>query len=193
MMDTPLYKLFFHNTVISPWQGAQRLLLCHSRWSNAQQSYFGIDMYPSIATLLEAEQAAGECDCPSESFLGLPLDGTANNLTPPPPPPPEELSIYRVYLSRLTADGLRMNPAELEDTWARARERLHQVGALMILSGYTRWNNEEWDTFGVERFHSLESLIEYSQLMSTSNWYRVTTARSYLGVAIGGNITGLDG
>jgi len=123
-----------------------------------------------------------------ESYLGIPMDSTANNIAPPGPPPPGENSVYRVYLSRLTDYGHSLSKDQLNEVWALGRDALNRAGGRMLLNGYMRWNNEEWESFGVERFPSHEAVLSYSQFLSVSGWYHVSAARSFLGIATAGEL-----
>jgi len=211
-MVHPVYKLFFYRrnhkglemkapefekttarlSQDSCQLGVRHLLTARMRWSNEANEYFGVELYPNINTV----QAYAHCLeeqgwyqlVSGESYLGIPMDGTANGLTPPEPPQPGEDPIYRVYLSRLTDYGHSLSTEELSNVWAAGRESLFRVGGRMLLAGYNRWNNEEWDAFGVERFPNQESVVEYSQFLSLSGWYRVSSARSFLGVGVAGEL-----
>lgn len=212
-MDYPVYKLFFYkrgvkalNMTIEDYEtlvvlptreparhlGIRTMLTASTRWSNERSEYFGVELYPSLEVQQEYTRILEGLDWFSyvegESYLGIPMDSTANDITPPPLPPPGEKSVYRVYLSRLTDYGHSLGPEKLNDVWALGREALNRAGGRMLLSGYLRWNNEEWESFGVERFPNHENMLSYSQFLSVSGWYRVSVARSFLGTAIGGEL-----
>jgi hypothetical protein len=216
-MDQPIYKLFFFRLsprarALTPEQlqevihlldepaarfGVRQLLVAEMRWSNERFEYFGVEQFPSQ----EAQQAhtrrleeLGWYDyVEGESYLGMPLDGTANELTFPEPPPAGEQSIYRVYLSRLTTYGQELPTSRLNEVWALGRDALSRVGGVPLLAAYTRWNDETWDSFGIERFPSSQAALTYSQYLSVSGWYRVSAARSHLGLAVGGLLSGDNG
>lgn len=175
--------------------GVRHMLAASMRWSNERSETFGVELYPSLEVAQEYVRQLEAIDwysyVESESYLGIPMDSTANRLVPPDFPPPGENSVYRVYLSRLTDYGQGLSPEALNQTWATGREALHRNGGVMLLGGYVRWNNEEWESFGVERFPGHENALAYSQFLSVSGWYRISMARSCLGTAIGGEITGL--
>jgi hypothetical protein len=211
-MDYPVYKLFFfkrgakalsmseedYQAVLAETReparrfGVRQMLVANTRWSNEKSENFGIELFPSLEIeqeYVQSLEALGWYNyVDSESFLGIPMDATANNLTPPEPPPPGEKTVYRVYLSRLTDYGHSLAPDRLTDMWALGREALGRANGRMLMSGYVRWNNEDWESFGVERFPSEEAILAYSQFLSVSGWYRVATARSFLGTAIGGEL-----
>ena len=214
-MDYPIYKLYFfrrncqaiampaedfENLLMAPAReiarslGVRTMLTANMRWSNERSEFFGIELFPSLEVEQEYTRALEGMDWFShvdgESFLGIPMDATANNITPPEPPPPGENTVYRVYLSRLTDYGHGLTSEKLNDVWALGREALNRAGGRMLLSGYMRWNNEEWESFGVERFPGHEAMLSYSQFLSVSGWYRFSNARSFLGTGISGELTG---
>lgn len=176
--------------------GVRRLLDAYMRWSNECYEYFGVELYPSLEAAQEYTRYLEDMDwfghVQGESFLGIPMDGTANNLTPPEPPAPGEKSVYRVYLSRLTDYGHSLSPDELNAVWAMGNDALSQAGGRPIVGGFMRWNNEQWESFGIERFPSHEAVLSYSQYLTVSGWYRVSQAHSHLGVAIGGELAHLN-
>lgn len=211
-MENPVYKLFFikrgaramgmseadYQAVLAQTRepalrfGVRRMLIANTRWSNERSESFGVELFSSLEIEQEyvrALEAIGWYNyIDSESYLGIPMDSTANDMTPPEPPPPGEKTIYRVYLSRLTDYGFSLPPEQLNETWALGREALHRANGQMLMSGYVRWNNEDWESFGVERFPSQEAILAYSQFLSVSGWYRVSLARSFLGTAVGGEL-----
>jgi hypothetical protein len=215
-MDYPVYKLFFFKRGVKALSlsteefgevldqtreparrlGVRHMLVANMRWSNERSETFGIELYPSLEVeqryVRELEAIDWYSYVSSESYLGIPMDSTANEIALPEPPPPGENTVYRVYLSRLTDYGYSLKTEELNQTWAMGREALHRSGGVMLISGYMRWNNEEWESFGVERFPGHEAVLAYSQFLSVSGWYRISQARSFLGTAIGGEITGLS-
>jgi hypothetical protein len=211
-MDYQVYKLFFfkrgakalglseedYQAVLAETReparrfGVRQMLVANSRWSNEKIENFGIELFPSLDVEQEYVHALESLGwynyVDAESYLGIPMDATANNLTPPEIPPAGEKTIYRVYLSRLTDYGLSLAPDRLTEMWALGREALFRANGRMLMSGYVRWNNEDWESFGVERFPSTEAILAYSQFLSVSGWYRVSLARSFLGTAIGGEL-----
>jgi hypothetical protein len=209
-MSTPVYRLFFFRPgakalelsqeereafitrLDAPGErlGVKLLLSADMLWSNERFEYFGLEQFPSQAAVLEYTQCLRELGwydhIIAESYLGIPMDGTANMLTPPEPPAPGTTPIYRAYLARLTAYGHSLSPEKLEEVGGRSIEESRKHGGILLAAAYTRWNNEEWETFGIERYPDMEAVVRYSQYLSTTNWYKVWEARSFLGVANGG-------
>ena len=209
-MQTPVYRLFFFKPgakaldlsqderkaflarLDAPAQrmGVRLLLSADMQWSNECFEYFGLEQFPSQAAVLEYTQALRELGwydyVVAESYLGIPMDGTANMLTPPALPAPGGMPIYRAYLARLTSYGHTLSQETLDGAGGRAIEKAHENGGVILASAYTRWNNEAWSYFGIERYPDMESVVRYSQYLSTSGWYGIWEARSHLGVAVGG-------
>lgn len=214
-MEQPLYKLFFFRRKALTGElpaeqfqalmeqikdpagnlGVRQLLLAEMRWSNEQYAYFGVEQYPSLDAELEysryLEKSGWYDQVEGESYLGLPLDETANERNLPDLPAPGSQPVYRVYLSRLTTYGLELTTDQLNETWAQGRDALKMVKGIPLLAGFSRWNNETWDGFGIERFPSYQAVLAYTQYLSVSGWYRVSEARSHLGFAIGGALSGI--
>lgn len=216
-MEQPIYKLFFTRRSArgrdlpadqaqalkeqvqeqAAKLGIRPLLLAEMRWSSEQYEYFGVEQFPG----LDVEQEYCRClemlgwydYVEAESYLGLPLDGTANQMNLPEMPAAGDQPVYRVYLSRLTTYGLDLEGDPLNEVWELGRQALKHVGGVPLLAGYIRWNNETWDSFGVERFPSTQAILSYSQYLSVSGWYRVAQARSHLGLAVGGLLSGKEG
>lgn len=209
-MQTPVYRLFFFKPGIRALSlpleerkaflsrldepasrfGVRLLLAADMLWSNESYEYFGLEQFPSQNAVLEYTQALRELGwyeyIVAESYLGIPMDGTANMLMPPPPPTQGATPIYRAYLSRLTPYGHTLSQETIDQAGRRAMQKAHENGGVALASAYTRWNNETWAYFGIERYPDMEAVVRYSQFLSTSDWYGVWEARSFLGVAVGG-------
>ncbi len=213
-MEQPIYKLFFFRrsvlardlpeeqvqAVIEQAKepagrlGVRQLLLAEMRWSNEQFAYFSVEQYPSLEIEQEychsLEKLGWYGLFEGESYLGLPRDETANYLNPPAVPAAGEQPIYRTYLSNLTAYAQALTADRLNAAWVSSQDALKKVGGVTLLAGYARWNNETWDGFGVERFPSHQAAITYTQYLTVSGWYRLAQARSHLGLAVGGTLSG---
>ncbi len=179
-------------------------------WSNERYEFFGVEYFPSLKAVQEYTRCLNELHffqlVEGESFLGIPMDANYPNfevLSSDPADDDEEETqepVYRVYFSRvrpaqpqiqnmLLSEGSPFTEQdELSQLYELSNESLLRAGAKPLLSAYARWNNEEWDYFGIERFPNLQALIGHSQLLSTNGWYRHIQARSYLGTAYGGII-----
>lgn len=214
-MDTPLYKLYIfkrnaRHFATPPEQMAairaemdqrQRELGIHDlfnaqmAWSNEKYEYFGIEYYPNMRAVQEYTRCLMDLGffqyVDSESFLGLPMDGTYPNFNLEPPPAAGEQPIYRLYFSRLSDYALELPREELEVIYGRNTDYQNMAGIKPLLNAYVTWNNEEWEYFGIERFPNLETMIRYSQFMTDTGWYRIIHARSYLGTAYGGLVAGM--
>lgn len=213
-MDTPLYKLYLFKRApqyfATPPErmaeirakmdqrmrdlGIHDLFNAQMAWSNERYEYFGVEYYPNLAAVQEYARCMMELGyfqfVESESFLGLPMDGTYPNFNLEPPNG-GETPIYRLYFSRLSELAEQTPRAELEVIYGRNTDFQNMAGIKPLLNAYVTWNNEEWEYFGIERFPNLDTMIRYSQFMTDTGWYRYINARSYLGSAHSGLVAGM--
>ena len=213
-MATPLYKLFFFKPTGKALElsqeeraallkrleepgerwGVRLLIAADMRWSSETYDYFGVELFPSqeaAYTYASCLREIGWYDyIEAQSYLGIPMDGTANNLAPIEPPAPGDSPVYRVYFSRLTPEGMKLTLTELQELSNRSAEASRENGGRAICSAYMRWNNEEWEYFGVERYPNMEAVVRYSQHLTVSGWYRYWSARSFLGTGVEGLLLG---
>ena len=213
-MDTPLYKLYFLKRLPAFFElsgeewaalraefsarqtalGIRDLINAEMAWSNEVFEFFGVEYYPSAEAVQTYTRSLADLGffryLASESYLGIPMDASYPDFVPEPPEPGSR-AVYRLYLARERPCALALPTDVQEQLNAGLTEELRRVGGRALLGAYTRWNNERWEYFGVERFPTLEAVISYSQFLSSSGWYRNVDACSYLGVAFGGLVTGL--
>jgi hypothetical protein len=212
-MNGPIYRLSFYNRTalvnglkdsqkdhlrarhseLIEAAGIRQLLLADMAWSGSQYESFGVELAPSLDALQTYTTGLRDLGLrqyvQSESFLGIPLDETANQIDPPAGPCEGDSPVYRVYLSRLTAKGYTLTTDELNQINAWANQGARSEGGQLLVSAYCRWNNEQWEYFGVERFPCIEALLRYTQYLSVSNWYSIWRSRSHLGTALNESLT----
>jgi hypothetical protein len=194
--------------------GILNLFNARMAWSNEHYEFFGVEYYPSLRAVQEYTRCLVELRflrlVESESFLGIPMDDNYPNFDPQPDASqagdeeddqPEP--VYRLYLAKTQPPAQQMqkqqpgdtdNPSyqeELEQLIELSTESMHRAGAKTLLSAYMRWNSEEWEYFGIERYPTVQALIRHSQFLSSNGWYRLTQARSFLGAAYGGIVSGM--
>lgn len=213
-MDTPLYKLYlfrrnakFYETPAPVYRairdqmdarqrelGIRDLFNAEMAWSNEKFEYFGVEFYPNEQALRAYTLCLMETGfyqfIDSESYLGIPMDTSYPDFSLEPPPPGQE-PVFRLYMSRKKDYAYQMPPNELEEAYANVDEVARQLGVKPLLGAFARWNSEEWEYFGIERFPSLEAAISYSQFLSHTGWYRIMESRSFLGIAYGGLVSGV--
>lgn len=199
--------------------GIRDLFNASMSWSNERYEFFGVELYPSLEAVQAYTQTMSALGyfqyIEGESFLGIPMDGNYPDYTIEPAEP-EQNTVYRLYFTRTSeqarlaqqmahriissqpggqslADYAWRTPRdELGELTQQVNEMSRHAGIVTVLNAYMRWNNEGWEYFGIERFPNMETLIGYSQYLSSAGWYRLTEARSYLGTAYGGIASGID-
>src|SRR5512133_1579509 len=182
--------------------GIRDLFNASMSWSNERYEFFGVELYPSLEAVQAYTQtltALGYFQyVESESFLGIPMDGNYPDYCIEPAEA-DQNTVYRLYFTR-TSEQARLaqqmahriinsqsgQPAadyswrapqdELGELTQQVNEMARRAGILTVLNAYMRWNNEGWEYFGIERFPNMETLIGYSQFLSSAGWYRLTEA-----------------
>lgn len=204
-MNQPVYKLSFYRRTARAYTlpsgdldallsgredagqkfGRITLLTAKMGWSNERFEYFTVEMFPGLDALREFNACLEELGwfgiVNSESYLGIPMDEQCIDMEPLVPPAGARKPVYRVFLSRPSPLSYGLPADEHEEMLRRTQEAAQVAGAKPVLSAYTRWNNEEWEYFGVEQFASAEDALRYTQYLSVSSWYRYTVSRSFLG------------
>ena len=201
-MDGMLYKLFFSTTqqaeppeLFEQRQslGIRRLLTADMSWSNQKFTGYTVDLFPSLKAVRDYDQFARETGglLPGESYLGIPMDENFPDFFAPAPQE-DEAPVYRVYFSRPSTEVFGVEVKKYQAALQLVNEARARAGGRQIIAAYMRWNNEEWEYYGVERFPSTNDLLIYSQFLTEQGWYRYTTAISYISIATGGILSGLE-
>lgn len=201
-MDGMLYKLFFSTTTqAEPPEmherrkalGIRQLLAADMSWSNQKFMGFTVDLFPSLEVVRTYDHIARQTGAllPGESYLGIPMDENFPDFFAPAPQE-DESPVYRVYFSRPTVEVYEVEPRKYQASLQLVNEARARAGGRALIAAYMRWNNEEWEYFGVERFPSTNDLLAYSQFLTEQGWYRYTHAISYISVATGGILSGLE-
>lgn len=204
-MNQPIYKLSFYrrtarvfsltpgelDALLSKREDAgqkvarKTLLTAKMGWSNERFDTFTVEMFPGLDALREYNASLEGMDwfemVSSESYLGIPMDEQCTEIEPLVFPAGARKPVYRVFLSRPSPLSYGLPADDHEEMLRRTQEAAQVAGAKPVLSAYTRWNNEEWEYFGVEQFTSAEDALRYTQYLSISSWYRYTVSRSFLG------------
>ncbi len=63
---------------------------------------------------------------------------------------------------------------------------------MQALFTFHRMNNEENMIIAIERFPSLDAMVTYYKHLEFTGWFKYSQARSYLGRAVGGEISGIQ-
>jgi hypothetical protein len=201
-MDGMLYKLFFSTTTqAEPPElnerrkalGIRQLLAADMSWSNQKFMAFTVDLFPSLEVVRIYDRIARQTGTllPGESYLGIPMDENFPDFFAPAPQE-GEAPVYRVYFSRPTVEVYSVEPKKYQASLQLVNEARTRAGGRALIAAYMRWNNEEWEYFGVESFPSTNALLSYSQFLTEQGWYRYTRAISYIGTVTGGILSGLE-
>lgn len=170
--------------------GRKTLLTAKMGWSNERYEYFLVELFPGLDAIRDYNACLEELRwfeiVSSETYLGIPMDEQCIDMEPLVPPAGARKPVYRVFLSRPSPLSYGLPPEEHEEMLRRTQEAAQVAGSKPVLSAYTRWNNEEWEYFGVEQFASAEDALRYTQYLSVSSWYRYTISRSFLGDLVEG-------
>lgn len=176
--------------------GGKVLLAADCAWSNEEFDMFGFEEFPNLDAMLEFHDCLSKMNWfayfQSKTYLGWMIDFEGNPVpyAAPPPPAAGTKPIYKAVLSRPTPHYIaETEKADAID--AQNNEAAFKAGMLQILYGYTRLNNEEWMIFGLERYPSLDVFTDKYVRMEKSGWFKYIQAKSYLGTAIGGTLSGL--
>ncbi len=208
-MDTPIFKLWLAEPRLSvaalPQEQIAELLQKNEQFqkdlgirelltgrviSDEHYTYFGTEWFPSWQAVREHQRCLDELHwlqhMDSLIYLGVEDPNAPNSLTP------LDLNPNVAYLTHIFLANVRpafyditpdvLNHAlELDEGWKK-------MGMRRVVSATTRAFNEEYESFGVELYPSLEMMLEKSRQQEEAKWYKYISARSYLGVAEGGEL-----
>lgn len=175
--------------------GGRTLIDADMSWSNEEYDAFGIQEFPNLEALMQFNDCLKQLHwfdyITSKTHLGFNMDMKGNPIpfVPPPPPDPGTKPIFKVYLMRPT-------PLYWDDQEGRNAiigkftEAAKQSGVAQILSVYSRFNNEEYQVFGLERYPNLQAFLEKQYIQEMSGWYKYVQGISYLGRATRGLLAG---
>lgn len=175
--------------------GVRVLLQANMVWSNERYKNFGFEVFPNLEALIEYHDCLNQIHwfdyADSTTYLGVTInaEGQLDPYTAPPPPEPGTQPIYKAYLMRPTARYYEDRPG-VEKIMAGFQDVHQRAGIVPILSAYTRWNNEKWLTFGLERYPSFNAFYEKNMMMESLGWYSYTQSQSFLGRAMEGELAG---
>lgn len=180
--------------------GGKVLLIANCSWSNEEFDMFGFEEFPNLEAVIEFNDCLKSLNwfyyLPSKTYLGLSIDATGKpvEVVAPPLPMAGSQPIYKAFLARPTPLGMG---TDAWNTMGPLNEKLnasaHAAGMIDILGAYTRFNNEEWMLFGLERYPDITAFYDKYLQMENLGWYKYMQAKSYLGRAVGGTFTGMTG
>lgn len=169
-----------------------RDLINGSLWSDERFTSFGVEWYPNVKALREFNSKLDALHwfqyIKSEIFLGVEIPENPIPMTPLGLDPGVDWLVH-IYMSRLLPLAYDMSEAEMTE----AMKVLTDARALGVRDGpmaNSRPVNEEWGSWGIEFYPSLEVLVQKNAMMEKVKWYKYVQARSFLGTATGGLLVG---
>lgn len=175
--------------------GGKILIAADMVWSSEEYATFGIEEFPNLEALIEFHDCLKTLDWfsyfTSKSYLGISVDyeGQPVPFVLPPPPEPGTKPIYKVFLTRPTALYYD-DPKGMMELAQKIEEAGKKAGMVQVLAAYMRIYNEEWMSFGLERYPGLPAFTEKYYLMEKLGWYKYMQAKAYLGIATDGLLMG---
>ncbi len=217
MDDKPVFKIFtFKYTkdayALSPEQqaefmkkhdeflaqvGGKLLLTCDMIWSNEEFEYFGLESFPNMQALFTFHDCLRSIGWfpyfQSKTYLAWAVSEQGEPLEYVPPAPPEvsNQAIYKLVFSTFKT-SYYSEQAKADELLKGQEPVAKAAGRVLVFGGYARMNNEENFTILIERFPSLEAMTAYYKHLEFSGWFKYSQARSYLGRAVGGEISGIE-
>jgi hypothetical protein len=216
-MDIPVYKLYLAKPNLeamrlTPAQQQELLavprknladigaktLLSADIFSNEDYQWMGVEWFPNLQAVIDHSRCLAEVTwlqyLTSEVFLGTDIPGGQfpNNLEPYHPVQGAPAPIYKAWVARIR------NP--LQEVSAEQREKRSAVEAYVKEHGIIRHIymlstmqfNESWSIWGLERYPDQATLEGDTMLKWNANWWSDSRTRSYLGIANGGLLSGLE-
>jgi hypothetical protein len=176
--------------------GGKMLLTCDMVWSNEEFEYFGLEVFPNLQALTTYHECLRSIGWfayfESKSYLGWTFDdaGEPNVWEFPAPPAPDETPIYKlVFWTPRPAYYEEME--KVNELGEGQEEIFNQVGKVTVFAAYSRMNNEENFGFMIERYPTLSAMVPHYKNLEFTNWFKYVDARSFLGRAVGGSLSGL--
>lgn len=175
--------------------GGRSLLDADMSWSSEEFDAFGVEEFPNLEALIQFHDCLKQLHwfdyIASKTHLGFNMDMEGNPVpfVPPPPLEPGTKPIFKVWLMRPTAlyhDDVEGRNAVI----AKFQEAAKKAGVEQILSVYSRFNNEEYQVFGLERYPNLQAFAEKQYIQEMAGWYKYVQGISFLGRPISGLLAG---
>ena len=88
--------------------------------------------------------------------------------------------VYKLWMIRLTPAARQLSEEEMAASIAKTDEALAKVGGRRVIVCKSRWAAEQWDSFGIDEFPSIEAEQEFADLTEGSAGY--TESFSLLGI-----------
>jgi hypothetical protein len=87
-----------------------------------------------------------------------------------------------MYFVRLTESWYALSPAEQDSLIAKVDAARAQVGGKTVVACDSAWSSEQWPTFGIEMYPSMEAVQKHAAILTDLNWYTYVESKSVLGM-----------
>lgn len=158
--------------------GGKTIILCESRWCSEQWDGWGVEQFPSVEILQEYTRMQASFGWhryyDGMSMLGTPWPGYEEPHTVTQP-------ILKVFQAHLRNAFHQLSDADHAQLLQRVDGARDAAGGKLILFCEARWQNEQWDAWGVEEFPSVEAVQEQSRLLAEIGWQHYHDSVSLLG------------
>jgi hypothetical protein len=91
--------------------------------------------------------------------------------------------IYKFYRLRTTEAFYGLTQAEKDAILAKLGELQAQHGVKTIVTCNTAWNNERWQSFGLEEFPDMQTVANYNAALLAMDLFRYVDSETMLGTA----------
>jgi hypothetical protein len=158
--------------------GGKLVLVAASLWADEQWAAWGIEEYPNIEAVIQHAQTIADFRwyrfVKSWSILGTPPDPETKVIIP-------KGQIYKLAFINATEAGYALSNTDMAKWNEKHVEFGKQFGMQVLLQCAANWCNEEWLTWLVEAYPSLEAVQGLRLKTYETGWYQYVSATSLLG------------
>jgi len=204
-MSTPIYQLAVIKNNISMWQaynalseeerndltgkmnastenvGGKTILACYSAWADEEHPYWNLLYFPSVEARIQQTLKLQEIGW-LQGVDAFTLMGTSESepLEVTIPNPIYKLWVTRAspavnqYVSQFSQEEIKMYEKEVYSI-------SQDVGAVQVIQCDSYWCNEDFPSFGVIAYPSIEADMEHMKALEKLGWKRAFNAFTLLG------------
>ncbi len=89
--------------------------------------------------------------------------------------------IYKLWMIRPKEAFYQLSEEERQDVQERAQSALAEVGGEYIVICSSAWCSEQWTIWGVERFPSVEAVMQHARILEDMDELRYFDSMTLLG------------
>ena len=90
--------------------------------------------------------------------------------------------IYKLFLFSPAPASYQISEEEQQKMMAKVNEARAKVGGEVVVTCASGWATEQWQYWGVEKFPSLEAVLEHGKLLVEMGWFQYIKSETYLGI-----------